>query len=396
MASFPRLTPSPDLPDNLILAGEDGCAPGADHTFSACSAGHGQWVVKFHDSTVNGTYHSSFGIDRIVSHDDPGYIVNWVVTVHLCIPNPLDPGDTCVFQTTQDVPVQVPAASAAPAGRASVIAPTIDVPLFGPIDKTFLGFHEQGEFSLWQVGVHLQGESDRILGGSDLADPVALDALPAKCQSLSGSAELFSHAATPRSVTFPLGPITLTGCPTAVFGLTAITGTRATFDGSASTTPLGPDRTVARYHWRFGDGRTRVTTTPTVQHLYPAAPLTPPAYAVRLVVEDSAGALSHAATLTVNGTAMSMLVSKVDNNTKIKAVGGVSPSEAGRDVTVRLFRKPSGGVFHLVTSVTKTLNGSSRFAALFPRPAAGQCKVVARFGGESTHLGSSVTKLTTC
>jgi hypothetical protein len=66
-----------------------------------------------------------------------------------------------------------------------------------------------------------------------------------------------------------------------------------TFDGSASSDPDGD--AIASYRWDFGDGSTNATTSPTITHAYAS----PGAMTVKLVVVDSHGKQSAAATKTV-------------------------------------------------------------------------------------------------
>jgi hypothetical protein len=70
-------------------------------------------------------------------------------------------------------------------------------------------------------------------------------------------------------------------------------GRPATFDGSASFGPGGPNQ-IHEYHWSFGDGTPEASTTsPTIQHLYGALGL----YTVSLTVTDKGGATSAPDTL---------------------------------------------------------------------------------------------------
>jgi hypothetical protein len=70
-------------------------------------------------------------------------------------------------------------------------------------------------------------------------------------------------------------------------------GRSATFDGSASFGPGGPNQ-IREYHWTFGDGTPETSTTsPTIQHSYAALGL----YTVSLTVTDKGGATSAPDTL---------------------------------------------------------------------------------------------------
>jgi YVTN family beta-propeller protein len=77
--------------------------------------------------------------------------------------------------------------------------------------------------------------------------------------------------------------ITPDQAPSAAFSVSAaFAGSASSFDGSASSSPVG---SIASYHWDFGDGQTRTSTTPLVTHVY----ATPGAFTARLTVTNSGG-----------------------------------------------------------------------------------------------------------
>ena len=74
-------------------------------------------------------------------------------------------------------------------------------------------------------------------------------------------------------------------CPTASFTVTPtspVHGSPATTNGSASNSPNG---SIVKWAWKFGDGTTATTTTPTVNHTYTTAGTKK----VALTVTDSVG-----------------------------------------------------------------------------------------------------------
>jgi hypothetical protein len=92
-------------------------------------------------------------------------------------------------------------------------------------------------------------------------------------------------------------------------------------------------------------------------------------------------------------TTTTVKVSKV--NGKIKASGTLKPAHPGRTMKVTLFRKQSGS-FAKITTKTPTIGTSGGFATTFARPAAGTCKVVAAFPGDSDHKPSSDSVVFPC
>ena len=63
--------------------------------------------------------------------------------------------------------------------------------------------------------------------------------------------------------------ITPDQAPSAAFSVVAApAGQAASFDGSASSSPVG---SIASYHWDFGDGQSATTTTPVTLHVYAQA-----------------------------------------------------------------------------------------------------------------------------
>src|SRR5829696_7782196 len=83
-------------------------------------------------------------------------------------------------------------------------------------------------------------------------------------------------------------------------------GATIELDGSQSYSPVA-GRSIAGWHWSFGDGTEAVTTTPTVAHTY--RPGTE--HTVSLYVEDSAGALSAPVTQSVALPPGSLLTASV-------------------------------------------------------------------------------------
>ena len=84
-------------------------------------------------------------------------------------------------------------------------------------------------------------------------------------------------------------------------------------------------------------------------------------------------------------TSVTVRVTKTARQVKVN--GSVSPYSTGQ-VTVQLFRKKSG-IFRLVATKRPSLGSFSVYKTAFARPKPGACKVVSRYGGDATHMGST-------
>jgi PKD domain len=384
--SAPGITPSNQLPDLLVLAGDTGCtSPG----FSDCTAGHGTFVVDVSGSGIfDGIHTGTFGIVRIVNVNPPASpappgTYDYRLDLEYCIPTPF--GQCSIHQSTA-IPISGPLP---PPGQGSGSV-DIPIPLYqsGQQDIpncctiTYEGTVDSGE-------IHVQGASDRLQGGASAGGPFTIFRLPPTCGTGSGSATFVTHEQpTPRSVTVNQADVSLTGCPTARFTKTLSSG--AHLDGSTSSVAVN-GRTIHLWSWRFGDGRHSITLTPDVFHTYPLTVPAPPTYKVRLTVVDSQGAVSLAFLRKIHGTATTVNVAKTSS--EIHVTGTVEPARPGHGVQLMLRRQGDDGRFHLVPGGNQfvTLNGTSHYSGTYPRPAPGQCKVVATYNGDSNYLPSQRT-----
>jgi len=130
------------------------------------------------------------------------------------------------------------------------------------------------------------------LTASDTTGPITGPATVGVIGYLSGSA-----TNTPSVITYDNLTVTTAGAPVhadpvAVIGTPSVSGLTASFDGSGSTASGGA--TITGYAWDFGDSATSTGAAPS--HTYAADG----SYPVTLVVTDSLGAVSTAATRTVS------------------------------------------------------------------------------------------------
>lgn len=113
-------------------------------------------------------------------------------------------------------------------------------------------------------------------------------------------------------------------------------------------------------------------------------------------VYSDGGPESDEATITFAGEGppsdISLQISKPE---RIRAAGSVTPNHAGKEVIVKLLRKKDG-VFVRIATRRPILDETSTYVTRFDRPAPGDCKVVARFPGDSDHLPDKASKTFNC
>jgi hypothetical protein len=389
-ASAPAVTPSVDLPDGLVIAGDDNDCSTAP--FTACDAGHGTFVVNVTNTPghlFDGDYQGTFGILRVLNVNDGSTqpaTYRYAVDVEACVDVP---GlGSCFISETATYPVEGPVPSGAGSGSLDITIP--DIVQSGVVANSggvaYTGTLDSGE-------IHLRGTASKVHGDpTPLDPPAAVFRLPARCGSVSGSAEFASNETVRRTVRVPQTDVMIGGCPTAAF-TPAYQASTVGFDGTASAAHVA-GRTVSAWKWVFGDGKSESTMAGSASHAYPAAPTTARDYRVSLVVVDDHGAVSGKAKAVIHGTATA-LVAPVKTATRLKVPGKVSPSRRGKPVTVLLQRR-HGGAFRTIGTRHPKLNASSAFTAVFPRPASGFCRAVARYGGDPTHLASKRSKTFSC
>lgn len=361
-------TPSNQLDNNLIVAGSSSTCSAAD--FSDCTAGQGTFWASV-SGAFSGFYPGSFGIQRITNVNPttvPGADLQWDVAMTFCV---------------HDTPLPVPCqnesftASAASAGSGTVLIPTRPATPF-----SYSGISVDASLSTAEI--HLKGLSSTLSDGTAASHgQQTVMHLPTRCGVANAAATLVDRGTGSggASISVPLTQ-TVTGCPTARFAKSEHLLT-AHFDGTTSTTPIA-GRTIKRWHWSFGDGTSRVTTGPKVAHTYSSSRNR----TVRLVVEDSLGALSTARSWLLRGTAMSWSASasRVSPGTAVTLSGRLtkwhsSTGLGGRSVRIQRCRV---GTNHctLVKTVTTSRHAGrvGKFSVVVHPTAAGDYRAT-YFGG---------------
>jgi hypothetical protein len=373
------------MDSTATLAGGGDCTfEGAEYPgsppFSDCSAGFG--VMDAWVSGTGGDYdgfrQGSFGILGISNRNPPapGLYLDADVFISYCFTY----SSSCDIADDFSVPLQVPEPSGDPIDSLSFnfFTNTTFPPIF-PLCS--LACDPEADLAFGQFTLNLNGVADE-----SFEDPVFL-ALPARCGSAEGGVRFTSHdPTTPKSVGFPEA-LLVAGCPEAAF-THDVHGYRVTFDGSSSST-LTDGRELAKFKWNFGDGKSKTTTEPTVDHTYERSD----DYQVRLTVIDSEGAISSLVTHTVHDSKTTLGVDKTRQ--VLKGRGEVKPPHPSGEVKLALLVKKSG-TFEKIDNTKAQLNSNSRYAAAFDRPNADVCRINALFTGHSDHLASAVSKTFDC
>ena len=375
------VTPSAELPNGLIVMGGGACT---SPTFADCAGGHGDLLVDVSGmpgGVENGRHSGHLGINRVVNVNPPaeGALTHYIATVTMCVDSEIF--GECFLTGTTDLELTV-AEGATPAALATIDFPARyagELTLGHPKAKVSydavldtLTLTVPGDASkVWNGTAEVAGETHRVVG------------MPRGCGTATAPAML----KTASGIATVQKSITIAGCPTAAFSA-APDGFVGRFDASAAAAPV-EGRTLSKYHWNFGDGSSKVTTSPTASHRYD----TPGSHTVTLVVEDSAGVASTAVSRVVAGTKTTANVDKTRD--LVAATGKVSPNRGGKRVTVSLARK-QGGTFKSVATKSVAMANNSTYQATFARPASGTCRLRASYAGDATYLGSTATKIFSC
>lgn len=317
-ALLPVLTPSSELPDGLLVAGDSGssgtCYAGASGTFDGgqCQAGWGSALLYLTFPAPFGgyddVYPATFGIVS-VANQASGTGVDYLGTIRyhvsgLPLISSLD-GESSVTLTGQ-----------------ATGAPRLDAVVAWSQPVVVSGYTIDVDASLDAITLNLHGSVD---GHTVLT-------LPRRCGTMHAAAAATSRAGTTLTAPFTLG---ITGCPTTPtsLGASAVQGLAEKLTAGAATTAT-QGRSLAGYLWTFGDGTTATTTSASTTHGYPSA--SPRTVAVQAV--DSMGALSAPCTLALKGTKAGA------SQSRLRVVGTVVDYASGAVVTgatTRLYRCPS-------------------------------------------------------
>ncbi len=253
----PQVTPSAQLPSGLLVAGSAaGCGPGADASFSTCTAGRGTALVDVSGTlnTFDGVHSATFGISRIYNIKSTGALAEYHIDVTFCIANA--PAGNCAQPVNQTLTATIPSG---PGDQPLTLVAA------GQTDVAISPFTVHLDYSLDSLALAVLGNSDTLQDGSPAGGTFAVIRLGAGCGAASASAAATSRGGQTEASTVAL---TTTDCPTA--GPVSVTGTAPTA-AHLSTSGTGVGRAVTSYRWTFGDGTSATTTTPAADHTYPSS-----------------------------------------------------------------------------------------------------------------------------
>jgi len=360
---------SSQLPNGLIIAGSTtNCGSPPDVT--ACDGYGGFFALVSGSGVFDGVRSGTFGVQRVENINPPAASTNldWNVTIDFCLSTSLG---SCTDGAQRQV---IELRAAAPSGANNgdnvtmpasvIIQPASGITVDASIDNVHLLLH---------------GQSDTVSSGTPPAAPVTVLHLPTRCGTAAADAVFTDRADT--TVNAPLKQ-SVTGCPTARFAKAEHLLT-AHFDGTTSTSPI-TGRTITKWHWSFGDGTSRVTTGPKVAHTYASSRNR----TVRLVVEDSLGALSTARSWLLRGSAMTWAASasRVKPGTAVTLSGRLTKWHSttglgGRKVTIQRCRVGTNHCTLVKTVTTSRHSGRvGKFSVVVHPTAAGDYRAT-YFGG---------------
>ena len=110
----------------------------------------------------------------------------------------------------------------------------------------------------------------------------------------------------------------------------------------------------------------------------------------RLDADDKPGPWSNGRKFTLSKADTTTTVGVTKTAAKVKATGTLTPPLAGLEMSVTLSRRQNGKWVKLGEK-SPAVKASGSFNASFPRPKAGACRVIARFGGDELHKASKDT-----
>jgi TolB protein len=95
------------------------------------------------------------------------------------------------------------------------------------------------------------------------------------------------------------------------------------------------------------------------------------------------------------GTTLTVKLTRPDAS-HIRATGALTPAHPGSSISVKLYRKKTGGTWALLGTHHPILNSTSHYGSTFSRLNPGSCKFTSRFAGDEDHLASTRSLAFSC
>lgn len=200
-AAPPRITPSVQMPNGLLIAGGGPCTGPA---FTDCAAGNGTFVADISGTPFgveNGIHTGTYGISDIENVNPPaaGTLIQWNLNISWCIHFNFINSTQCGNTSTT---------ISGSGGSSITFSPTTT---FSQVVSGCCTI--TGDATLGSINANLQGRSNTLVGGTSAGGTYTIVMTPSSCGAAPRSADFVSRNA--RAVTAQLTPLTISGCPAA-------------------------------------------------------------------------------------------------------------------------------------------------------------------------------------
>jgi hypothetical protein len=347
----PVVTGTAALDDGLLLAGSpvgQDCAPGADHLFSSCTAGHGKAYVISQLIGCTNPCLATFGIQRIENETENlgSHLLQVKATLDLCKQSSLGAWDcTGPFGAfkgqTQTLTIDQPAAG-------EPLTLDMDMPQISGAERV----------TIHSADILLRGRSNRLADGTTVTQQTVVR-LPAQCGEVSGAGTVTAVGGTTVSAAVPFrvtGCTTLTGAParsTLVYGASTTVSGRLVETGTA--TPIA-GRTLVVQACPVNRACTARSATTGDAGGYSLA--VTPSRTTKYVISDPVSNRTIARTVRV-APEVGLVASRTSmpSGGTVRVTGRVAPAHAGKVVRIQL---KVSGVWKTIAS--PTLRSRSAYA----------------------------------
>ena len=207
----PRITPSAQLPNGLLIAGGGPCTGPA---FTDCTAGSGTFVADIRGTPFgveDGIHTGTYGIGDVENVNPPaaGTLIQWALNINWCIHFNTFIITQCGTSSTT--------VSGGSAGSSITFNPSTTLSQF----VTACSCTITADATLGSINANLHGRSNMLAAGTSAGGTYTILMMPFSCGVTPRSADFTSRDG--RVVTDQQTPITITGCQPAWAVLPAMT-----------------------------------------------------------------------------------------------------------------------------------------------------------------------------